>query len=84
MLEIVLITPFHYTTNFTILPVICTLSRRGKPNEYKIVKGRNLTTTLRNQLHHFMTIFCNLSNEGVTSHSKIKTLRYFRLKSSAH
>ena len=30
-----------------------------------------------------MTIFSNLSNQGVTSHSKIKTLRYFRLRSSA-
>ena len=37
----------------------------------------------KNQSHHFMTIFSNLSNQGVTSHSKIKTLRYFRLRSSA-
>ena len=29
-----------------------------------------------------MTIFSNLSNQGVTSHSKIKTLRYFRLTSA--
>ena len=38
----------------------------------------------KNQSHRFMTIFNNLSNQGVASHSKIKTLRYFRLRSSAH
>ena len=30
-----------------------------------------------------MTIFSNFINQGVTSHSKIKTLRYFRMRSSA-
>ena len=29
----------------------------------------------KNQSHHFMTIFSNLSNQGVTSHSKIKILK---------
>ena len=48
-----------------------------------IVEGKNLTATLRNQSHRFMFIFCNFINRGVTSHSKIKTLKYFRLKSSA-
>ena len=38
----------------------------------------------KNQSHRFMTIFNNLSNQGVASHSKIKTLRYFRLRSSPH
>ena len=37
----------------------------------------------KNQSHRFMAIFSNLINQGSTSHSKIKTLRYFRLKSSA-
>ena len=37
----------------------------------------------KNQSHSFMTIFSNLVKQGVTSHSKIKTLRYFRMKSSA-
>ena len=37
----------------------------------------------KNQSHFFMTIFSNLSNQGVASHSKIKTLGYFRLRSSA-
>ena len=36
---------------------------------------------VKNQSHHFMTIFSNPSNLGVTNHDKIKTLRYFRLKS---
>ena len=59
--------------NFTaILLLICALSRREKPNNYKIVEGENLRTTLCNQLHHCMTIFSNLSNQGVTSHSKMK------------
>ena len=59
--------------NFTtILLLICALSRREKPKNYKIVEGENLKTTLCNQLHHFRTIFSNLSNQGVTSHSKIK------------
>ena len=49
-----------------------------------MAEGRNLTTSLSNQLHHFMTIFSNLSNQGATSYSKIKTLRYFRLRSGAH
>ena len=31
-----------------------------------------------------MTIFSNLINQGVISYSKIKTLRYFRLRSDAH
>ena len=31
-----------------------------------------------------MTIFSNFFNPGITSHSKTKALRYFRLKSSAH
>ena len=94
-LEIVLITSFYYTTNLTMLLLICTLSRREKPNDYKIVerkklndykivRGKNVMTTLRNRLHQFMAIFCNLINQGVTSHSEIKTLRYFRMKSSAH
>ena len=30
-----------------------------------------------------MTIFSNFINQGVTNYSKIKTLRYFVLKSSA-
>ena len=38
----------------------------------------------KNQSHRFMNIFSNFINRGVTSHNKIKTLRYFRLKSSAH
>ena len=38
----------------------------------------------KNQSHHFMTIFSNLINQGVTSHTKIKNLRYFRLKSTVH
>ena len=29
-------------------------------------------TRLRNQSHRFMTIFGNFTNQGVTSHSKIK------------
>ena len=56
----------------TILLLICALSWREKPNNYKIVEGENLRTTLCNQLHHFMTIFSNLSNQGVNSHSKLK------------
>ena len=36
-----------------------------------------------NQSHRFMAIFSNLINQGVTSHSKIKTFRYFKLRSSA-
>ena len=83
-LEIVLITSFYYTAKLTMLLLICTLSRREKPNDYKIVerkklndykivRGKNLTTTLRNRLHQFMAIFCNLINQGVTSHSEIKT-----------
>ena len=36
-----------------------------------------------NQSHHFMTIFSNFVNQDVASHSKINTLRYFRLRSSA-
>ena len=38
---------------------------------------------LKNQSHRFMTIFSNFINQSVTSHSKIKKLRYFRLTSSA-
>ena len=85
-LEIVLITSLFYTAvmYFTMLLLIFTLSLRGKPNDYKIVDGKNLTTTLRNQLDRFMTIFSNFFNPGITSHSKTKALRYFRLKSSAH
>ena len=37
-----------------------------------MVEGKILTTTLRTQLHHFMAIFSNFINQGVTSHSKIK------------
>ena len=37
----------------------------------------------KNQSYHFRTIFSNPSNRGVTSHIKIKTLRYFRLRSIA-
>ena len=37
----------------------------------------------KNQSHRFMTIFSNFINQGLTSRSKIKTLRYFRLRSSA-
>ena len=80
-LEIVLITSFYYTTKLTMLLLLCTLSRRKKPNDYKIVErkklndykivqGKNLTITLRNRLHQFMAIFCNLINQGVTSHNK--------------
>ena len=36
----------------------------------------------KNQSHHFMAVFSNLSNQGVASHSKKKTV-YFRLRSSA-
>ena len=38
---------------------------------------------LKNQSHRFMTIFSNFINQSVTSHSKIKKLKYFRLTSSA-
>ena len=55
-----------------------------KLNYYKIVKEKNLATTLNNQLHRFMTIFGNFINQGVASLREIKTLRYFRLTSSAH
>ena len=34
----------------------------------------------KNLSNRFMTIFSNLSNQGVTSHSEIKALRNFRLK----
>ena len=37
----------------------------------------------KNQSQRFMTIFENFINLGVTNRSKIKTLRYFRLMSSA-
>ena len=37
----------------------------------------------KNQSQRFMAIFRNFINQGVTNHSKIKTLRYFRLRSSA-
>ena len=60
------------------------VSRREELNDYKIVEGKNLATTLSNESHRFMTIFSNLINQGVASHSKIKTLRYSRLRSSAH
>ena len=43
-----------------------------------MVEEKNLTTTLRNQSQRFMTIFSNFINQGVTSHSKIKVLKYFR------
>ena len=62
-----------------MLLLICTVSRREKPNDYKIVEGKSLATTLSNQLHRFITIFGNLINQGVASHRKIKTVRYFRL-----
>ena len=68
---------YHTTTN------LHTLSKE-KPNDYKIVEGKNLATTESNQLHHLMTIFGNFINQGVASHRKIKTLRYLSLRSSAH
>ena len=43
----------------------------------------NLTSPLREdqyQSHCFMTIFSNFINQGITSHSKMKRLRYFRLR----
>ena len=46
----------------------------------------NLTSPLREdqyQSHCFMTIFSNFINQGITSQSQIKTLRYFRLRSGA-
>ena len=69
---------------YTILLLICTLSRREKPNDYKLVEGKNLATIVSNQLHHLMTIFGNFINQGVASHRKIKTLRYLSLRSSVH
>ena len=36
----------------------------------------------KNQLQRFITIFGNVINQGITNRSKIKTLRYFRLRSS--
>ena len=41
-------------------------------------------SSFKNQSHHFMTIFSNLNNQDVASHSKIKTLGHFRLKSRVH
>ena len=55
-----------------------------KLNDCKIVDGKNLVTALSNQSHRFMTIFSNLINQGVASHRKMKSLRYFRLRSSVH
>ena len=49
-------------------------------------QSQHFMATLRNfknQSHLFMTIFSNLRNQGVASHSKIKTLGYFRLRFSA-
>ena len=37
----------------------------------------------KNQSQRFMTIFEKFINLGVTNRSKVKTLRYFRLTSSA-
>ena len=37
----------------------------------------------KTQLHRLMTTFSNFINQGVTSHSKMKTLKYFRLRSNA-
>ena len=34
-------------------------SRKEKPNNYKIVEGKNLVIALSNQSHRFMTIFGN-------------------------
>ena len=44
-----------------------------KLNDYKMVEGKNLATTLSKQSHHFMTIFSNFINQGVASHRKIKS-----------
>ena len=56
---------YHTTTN------LYTLSKE-KPNDYKIVEGKNLATTESNQLHHLMTKFGNFINQGVASHKKLK------------
>ena len=37
----------------------------------------------KNQSQCFMMIFTNFVYQGATNHSKIETLRYFRLRSSA-
>ena len=46
-------------------------SRREELNDYKIVEGKNLVTTLSNESHRFMIIFSNLINQGVASRSNI-------------
>ena len=55
------------------------------PRNFKNQSHRSMTIfkNFKNQSHRFMTIFTNFINQGVTSHSKIKTLRYFRLRSTA-
>ena len=52
------------------------------PRNFKNQSHRFMTLfrNFKTQSHRFITKFSNLSNQGVTSHSKIKTLRYFRLK----
>ena len=37
----------------------------------------------KNQSQRFVTIFTNFINQGVNNQSKIKTVRYFGLRSSA-
>ena len=54
-------------------------SRREKLNDDKIAEGKNLATTLSNHSYRFMTIFSNLINQGVASHSK-KDVTIFQIE----